>query len=174
MSGAGISTYVDDLKSKIRERVARRQAGGGNIGKQPEKIADLLRANERALESLLLDSLPPTQTERFLSRRIQPANGHYQIRDLLDCADNEQFIWNAYLVLLNREPDEDGFQKHLNALVSGHASKIDILARLRYSPEGRRNGVSVGGLLLRGIFSKGLRVLKRYASRDPQPQHHDG
>jgi O-antigen chain-terminating methyltransferase len=58
----------------------------------------------------------------------------------------QEFVRSAYRAILKREPDGAGFQHHLENLASGRFNKIDILASLRYSPEGERAGVHVDGL----------------------------
>jgi len=57
------------------------------------------------------------------------------------------FVRNAYRGILNREPDPEGLQNYLTLLRSGKLSKIEILGRLRYSPEGRRHRARIKFLL---------------------------
>jgi len=52
------------------------------------------------------------------------------------------------MAVLRRPSDPDGLDACLQKLRSGAASKIDILAQLRWSAEGRACGVHVDGLLL--------------------------
>ena len=70
---------------------------------------------------------------------------HYHVGDLLPYHD-AAFVWNGYRALLKREPDEEGFQAYLELLRSGRRNKIDILASLQRSQEGKRAQVSVDGL----------------------------
>jgi 2-polyprenyl-3-methyl-5-hydroxy-6-metoxy-1,4-benzoquinol methylase len=70
---------------------------------------------------------------------------HYHLKDFLGFND-QAFIRNAYRGILKREPDEAGYTQYLGALRQGRLNKIDILARLRFSPEGRSKGVTVTGL----------------------------
>lgn len=74
-------------------------------------------------------------------------NDIYHVNDLLKYHDRD-FVRNAYRAILKREPDEAGFLYNLKLLQSGAFNKIDILASLRYSEEGKLNGVSVSGLSL--------------------------
>ena len=81
---------------------------------------------------------------------------HYELHELLQYEDHE-FIWNAYRALLKREPDESGFRGFLGRLRRGERTKIDLLASIRYSPEGRRKHVSINGLLSKALVSKVIR-----------------
>jgi O-antigen chain-terminating methyltransferase len=55
-------------------------------------------------------------------------------------------VRNSYRALLLREPDAAGLAHHLNNLGTGRFNKIDVLASLHYSPEGRASHVTVEGL----------------------------
>ena len=83
---------------------------------------------------------------------------HYKLDELLQYDDHE-FIWNAYRALLKREPDETGFKGFLERVRSGKRTKIDVLASIRYSPEGRRNSVSIDGLLSKTLVNKAVRLV---------------
>ncbi len=54
---------------------------------------------------------------------------------------NREFIHSAYRYLLKRAVDPQGEHHYLAALTEGRLSRIEILGRLRYSPEGRRTKV---------------------------------
>ena len=53
---------------------------------------------------------------------------------------------NAYLGILCREVDSDGYNYYLGMLRQGTRTKVEILGRLRYSGEGRHKSVRVRGL----------------------------
>jgi len=72
-------------------------------------------------------------------------NNRYHVNDLLRFHGDE-FVRNAYRALLRREPDEAGLAKHLELLASGRFNKIDVLASLHSSPEGRNSQVKLDGL----------------------------
>ncbi|MGI8734779.1 MAG: methyltransferase domain-containing protein [Pyrinomonadaceae bacterium] len=144
---------VEDLKETIRAAVARRQAEGR---------ASFINASSELFQILAEDHLSwdtpePTEpqttelaSEEISLLKLQPEfslheNGHYHVNDLLQYHDSA-FIWNAYLALLKREPDEEGFQAYLELLRSGQRNKIDILASLQRSQEGKRAQVSIDGL----------------------------
>jgi SAM-dependent methyltransferase len=67
---------------------------------------------------------------------------------LLLYSDGE-FVRQAYLLVLAREPDPLGGGNFLRLLREGRMSRIEILGSLRYSPEGRRKKIRVDGLFWR-------------------------
>ena len=77
---------------------------------------------------------------------LNPSN-HYHVNDLLRF-HGEDFVRQAYRALLRREPDEPGMAHHLEQLASGRFNKLDVLASLHSSPEGRSSQVTLSGLKL--------------------------
>ncbi len=73
-----------------------------------------------------------------------PVKRHYYIHEFL-VYDDAEFVRNAYLGILKREPDEVGFDANVSALRRG-GSKEQILQDLMMSEEGRAAGIEVGGL----------------------------
>lgn len=154
---------VEALKARIRDAVKQRELSG-----EPSFITasmdlyKLLSENGSASHSslaelLVTDILGREHKETSLS--LQPTfvpreDNHYQLEELLQYHDHH-FIWNAYRALLKREPDQEGYRSYLARLRSGERNKIDILASLNSSPEGRRANVQVDGLQIRA----GLRRL---------------
>lgn len=92
------------------------------------------------------------------SASIDMGRSRYKLHQLLQYDDHE-FVWNAYRALLKREPDETGFKGFLERLRSGQRTKIDVLASIRYSPEGRRKNVGVDGLLSKALVRKATRLV---------------
>lgn len=79
---------------------------------------------------------------------LQPefeAKESYDVTDFLGFNDRT-FVRNAYRGVLKREPDDAGYVQFLHALRSGRLNKIDILAKLRFSPEGRAQNIPISGL----------------------------
>ena len=72
---------------------------------------------------------------------------HYHVNDLLRF-HGEDFVRQAYRALLRREPDDPGMAHHLEQLASGRFNKLDVLASLHSSPEGRSSEVTLSGLTL--------------------------
>jgi 2-polyprenyl-3-methyl-5-hydroxy-6-metoxy-1,4-benzoquinol methylase len=94
--------------------------------------------------------------------RLQPlfhphSDGRYHVNDLLKYHDRT-FLQNAYRAILKRGPDAAGYQSFIDSLRSARLNKIDILARLRYSAEGRAKGVEIEGLRLPALIRKVYRV----------------
>lgn len=75
-----------------------------------------------------------------------PPQREYVLGDLT-AFDDEDFVTNAYLAVLRRPPDPEGFAGTLHALREGR-SKVELLGNLRWSPEGLSRGVHIDGLLL--------------------------
>jgi O-antigen chain-terminating methyltransferase len=146
---------IQAIKSRIQQAVARRQAAGQtSFINASAELFELLLADDLAVGLPISDfspngelSLAPAEITRlalqpeFICRR----DDHYHVNDLLKYHDH-QFVWNAYRALLKREPDEEGLRTYLKNLRSGRFNKIDVLASLRFSPEGRRNAVTIDGL----------------------------
>ena len=97
----------------------------------------------------------------------------YSLKQLLTLRDRD-FVINAYRVLLLREPDLRGLEKYLGLLQQGKG-RLEILRRIRYSPEGKGVAVDVRsirpGLFLAGICSLPLfgRLLRPIAGFLPFP-----
>lgn len=81
------------------------------------------------------------------------SKAEYVLGDLLAYSDRK-FIETAYQAILRRPVDEHGMQDFLGKLRSGALSKVEILAALRWSPEGKARGVHVDGLLAPYLLRK--------------------
>jgi hypothetical protein len=175
---------IEELKARIRIAAERREAeSGAAFVKDPEELVDQLSQGDMAAELMLAhrpsdDKLLQLALELTLKERfVQSPDDHYCFEDLVKYDDHE-FIWNAYLAVLKREPDEEGFTSFLEILHAGEMSKLDILARLRYSPEGKRRKVRIKGLLSHAIARRisrlpALGFLRPRASRAPQKREGD-
>ena len=158
---------IEELKGKIREAVARREAEGrASFINASAELFKLLSAEtvswERpeALASQATELAPCLDEITLL--KLQPEfslreNNHYHANELLQYHDTA-FIWNAYRAILKREPDEEGFQAYLGLLRSGRRNKIDILASLRRSAEGKRAQVSIDGLTVPAMVRRLYRL----------------
>nr|WP_237474243.1 methyltransferase domain-containing protein [Xanthomonas sp. LMG 8992] len=85
-----------------------------------------------------------------------PATPSREVYDLVDLLsqDDADFIGNAYRVLLRRAPDSVGFLENVEALRRGAQTKLDIIASMRFSPEGMAAGVPVRGLRLAWLLHR--------------------
>lgn len=115
----------------------------------------LMREGAESLDDFARTNLRLSQTPSS----IDMSRSRYNLDELLQYEEQE-FIWNAYRALLKREPDEAGFRGLLERLRSGRRSKIDLLASIRFSPEGRRKNVAIDGLLRRALVRKAARLVK--------------
>ena len=121
-----------------------------HAGKTLQLMLDGTESLDDFARTSLKLSLAPASMDMRRSR--------YKLHELLQYDDHE-FVWNAYRALLKREPDESGFKGFLERLRTGQRTKIDVLASIRYSPEGRRKNVSIDGLLRKALMSKAARLV---------------
>ena len=136
MSALSPELDVDQLMSAIRDAVLKKHPELDSDAKPEQTPSDLLLQYQQKNERTPL-SLSP----EFIS----DGDEAYDLNDLLKYHDRD-FVNNAYRAILKREPDEAGFLYNLHLLQSGVFNKIDILASLRYSDEGKENGVQITGL----------------------------
>lgn len=117
---------------------------------------------------------PRVKKEKLLSeieREVQKLNSlkeiiqsevsgitYVNLSELLSYSGGE-FIRKAYLSILGREPDPEGFKYYLENLLKGKFSKIDVIVRLRYSREGRERGIKIKGLSKHRILYSFLSTL---------------
>jgi O-antigen chain-terminating methyltransferase len=126
---------VERIMYEIRDAVAEQHNGVRTNGSVASSSWSANRVTENG-DALHLQ--PPFQPR---------LDNHYHVNDLLRFHGFD-FIRNSYLALLAREPDETGVAQHIEALASGHFNKLDVLASLHSSPEGRSNNVRLNGLSL--------------------------
>jgi SAM-dependent methyltransferase len=160
---------IDLLMTRIREAAAERRAGNGtSLIDASAVLHDLLKSNGKpdAPAAFSFSESSPSQPApppvRLTELRLQPEfepheDDHYHVNDLLEFHDAE-FIRNAYRAILKREPDDDGFAEFLGNLRSGRFNKIDVLASLRFSPEGKGKGVRVDALSFPAFLRRLYRV----------------
>lgn len=122
---------IDDLAAVIRESIAAQQHHNGP---------------GLANGSSAPNPTPSPAPELKLQPDFQPrSNNRYHISDLLRYHDRA-FVDNSYRAILKRPPDATEFARDLKRLRSGESNKIDLLATLRYSNEGKAKGVELDGL----------------------------
>ena len=123
---------IDDLAAVVRESIAA-QKHRDDLG-----YTNLSPAT----------ASPPSST--FPELKLQPdfqprSNNRYHISDLLRYHDRA-FVDNSYRAVLKRPPDATELARDLKRIRSGEFNKIDLLAILRYSNEGKAKGVELDGL----------------------------
>ena len=85
---------------------------------------------------------------------FQPhADDHYHVNDLLRYHDRT-FVESAYRAVLKRPPDQAEFLRDLKRLRTGYFNKIDLLADLRFSTEGKVKNVHLDGLFVPAIVRR--------------------
>jgi len=124
---------IDDLAAVVRESIAAQKHRD-----------DLAVANGSG------SAAPAAAASKFPELKLQPdfqprSNNRYHISDLLRYHDRA-FIDNAYRAILKRPPDATESARDLKRVRSGEFNKIDLLAALRYSNEGKAKGVELDGL----------------------------
>jgi O-antigen chain-terminating methyltransferase len=127
---------IDDLAAVIRESMAAQQNDHA-----PRPLA----------QRVSTETGPP---KLRLQPDFEPRSDHrYHINDLLRYHDRV-FVQAAYRAVLKRSPDETESLRELKRLRSGYSNKVDLLADLRFSSEGRAKGVQVDGLLFPAVIRR--------------------
>ncbi len=129
---------IDDLTAVIRESIAAQKHDALSSAMTPETVAN--------------------PAPRFPQLRLQPdfqprSNNRYHISDLLRYHDRV-FVDSAYRAILKRPPDATEFARDLKRLQSGVFNKIDLLATLRYSTEGKAKAVEIDGLMVPALVRR--------------------
>ncbi len=65
---------------------------------------------------------------------------------------DEPFIKNIFKGLIKRQPNEDELEQYLLLLRQGLLSKKEIIAKIRFSKEGRKRGVQIKGLKIPSLI----------------------
>jgi SAM-dependent methyltransferase len=131
---------IEDLAAVIRESMAAQQEN---------------HAPGRVAQTASPETGPP---HLRLQPDFQPHADHrYHINDLLRYHDRI-FVQAAYRAVLKRSPDQTESLRDLKRLRSGHINKVDLLADLRFSPEGRARQVQMDGLLMPALIRRMGRI----------------
>jgi SAM-dependent methyltransferase len=157
---------VDGLVGRMSEEISRRandstrlSASGstnGNDAATSHAMANSSSNNSSQTSPQFLSAV--NSQPLALQPTFQPRADHqYHVNDLLQYHDRN-FIQNAYRAILKRGPDATGFKDFIEALRAGRLNKIDVLARLRYSSEGRSKKVQINGLLVPAVIRQSYRV----------------
>ena len=133
-----------------------------NVIRLVEKLKDEAAQRRRRLNSLNLTNNSNGQenavditSSALLDEEIPPLTlvpefpdnnrSSYELSELLAFEDLE-FVHNAYQAILKRGPDPEGLRNAVRNLRRSHAEKVDLLAELRFSEEGREKSVRIRGL----------------------------
>lgn len=137
---------VEALTNKIEEAVMRRKANG-HEGQSAIVSSNELSSRPDAPSFFGEETLKQIASSPLrLQGEFQARDDHhYHLSDLTRYHD-AAFVLHAYEAILQRPPDAVGFNSYLENLRQGRYNKVDILAGMRFSPEGAARGVSVAGL----------------------------
>ena len=135
MSEISIDELMEKIKAEVNLRKKEKEASG-----QPVFRAsfDSENAPFQKISGLDLDFFKRTN-------RVDTGQNKYSINDFLRYYGND-FVENCYRGILKRDPDKGGLHHYLDHLRQGKLTRIEVIGRLRYSKEGKRKGVRVGGL----------------------------
>lgn len=122
---------------------------GSSISLDDTDIVTPLKRPERS-------SPPPYVTAPIQPGFVPDPRRRYRVHDLMAYHD-AVFVSVAYLSILGRQPDPEGFAHYLGRLHAGDA-KAEILGRMRNSEEGRAFGARVQGLALRFLLARVCRL----------------
>jgi O-antigen chain-terminating methyltransferase len=137
---------IDEIMLRIRQEVAR------GSDEESEGVSSLISSDAGTKSGKGSPSSPTSQDH------LPEIKDAYHVSDFLGF-DDEEFLENAYLRILGRGLDESGREIFLDRLRSKQLSKVELLARLRYSAEGRSKRVPIrGSLLARGLFQRAFRI----------------
>ncbi len=93
------------------------------------------------ISSFVDQKIPPKDQQRMPKKEI------YRRDDFFGFTDQD-FVLNAFQVLLQRDPQPEELDRLLDLLSLSKRTKLDILGGIRYSPEGKEHAVHVKGLYL--------------------------
>lgn len=131
----GFATFCQTLLTQddIFQRIVRRMQACDLLGRaalsipQPTSAAGPVKANA---DIRVGAKRPVTDLH---GRQWLPV---HRLQELLRL-EGEEFVYSAYVTILNRLPDPGGLVNYLGELQSG-IGKLEIVVRLRNSPEGRK------------------------------------
>jgi len=127
---------IDDLATVIRESMAMQNKDDGS-----DPLAQTISSEPNSPQLKLQPEFKLHSTQR------------YHINDLLRYHDRV-FVQAAYRAVLKRSPDEAECLSELKRLRTGDVNKIDLLAALRFSREGRTKGVRLDGLFFPALIRR--------------------
>ncbi len=150
---------VDAIMEKIREELSKKKAEKSLKGKPQASEArtwTFIKKAQHKLQEYPFYNVVYKIAFKF-KKHISKYKDYASLEDLLK--DNgEDFITHAYSGILKRIPDEAGFNLYVSQLKANKLNKLQILGILRYSKEGREQGVKIKGLFLRYFVNVSYRI----------------
>lgn len=149
---SGFMSFCDELinSKDIYPRAVERLYAGNNL-REFFQLRDLLASAQSR------QAVTPSAIEAPVDQVTQAAvvvhspspypekNKNIKTVNDLIALDNDEFLRNAYKLILLRECDNEGFLFYLNKIKNGR-SKIDIIRDIRNSPEGKSVNSELAGL----------------------------
>ena len=120
------------------------------MSRATEHIFSLVKARIEYAKLLTVEAdelqFTPMQLSPQLESGITARAGRaWSLAEMLESYDLK-FLENAYEVVLNRDADATGVSSRREAMARGAMSRVEVLFRLRHSPEGRRHKAVIKGL----------------------------
>ena len=159
---------IDEIMKKIREEVNRRKAHQDGVDYhttlqqvkdspinptvKQTKLWQTIKAIQFRLRRYPFYSFAYRTALRF-TRFIPKYQTSFTIEDFFKY-DEEPFIKNAYKGILLRDAEEQGLNFYLSMMRSGKLNKVQVLANLRYSKEGKEKKTNIKGLYLSYLATK--------------------
>lgn len=142
----GHSLSIDEILARVRKETPATQAE-----------AEVAANRRRGLGTIPMISEPDDGEKLPLGRPF------YTIEEFA-ALDDEDFLRNAYRIVLGREMDGVGRSYYLPALRQGHIGVVRVLSALRRSGEGRVRGVKIRWLMPAAILDRlgGLPVVGKF------------
>lgn len=147
--GAVRAIDVDALVARMRSELGMEPPSNVIAAVNGKELLSRVRgevARLKAQAALTAEGAPPAIEEWAPVAPRLAAKREYELAELT-AFDDEDFVFNAYMSVLRRPPDAEGFAAMVDAMRRG-ATKVEILGRLRWSEEGLARGVHIDGLLL--------------------------
>ncbi len=150
---------VDELTSELRRAIKRGAVNNSNSSINPQEQAS--ENHSTPAMTLSTDELLSSPESATLLTKLEFARPTFNPRDNNEFHVNELLVLNdaafvraAYHTILHREPDAHGYNYYLGHLREGLLDKIDVLAGIRFSAEGRRKGVKLQGLAVPNLIKR--------------------
>ena len=168
------SMTLDEIIASVRQQVAKDDETMPSASPLPNPITGVFAATATKQESVQQpepEPIAPAILENALVTRgnsyeykvsgatdsLDAGQHTYHVNELLRFYD-ETFIINVYHAMLKRAPDEGGMFHYLKELRSGRISRIDIIAGMFLSAEGKLAKVKIKGLWLPFLSSRLYRL----------------
>lgn len=133
---SGSPPDIDRILEAIRSE-ARARGSRGRMGGYSTEVA------EPGLVRVASHGLPPPEIRHVADFLALPL---------------DTFVTTAYREILGREVDAGGAAHYQRAVLRGALTRIEVLGRLRFSPEGRRRAAPLPGLGIAFALATGYRI----------------